>query len=271
MKKPWMDFRHATKSELETDIRLRSTKSFDTMNIPNSDLAIKTKTSLQSMKNIINFSRKLSVQSLRQGPSEDSSSPSLFAFPIVRPLHRNPSGTSTVDSGYFDSCSYDVTRPTSFYDSVPNEDVDTIPCNKPSAILDASYLADLNEHTLEVESDVQNMIMTSQPAKRDSYESKRARQELKGIASSKSKQLLRLLDPPPSVDHILLTMPYVQRYKAVHSSCRRYDEHSTNSPSDMDLAAQVQIALGSAVCEADEEWDADRYGSEYHIIPIVAV
>jgi hypothetical protein len=223
------------------------------------------------MKNIINFSRKLSVQSLRQGPSEDSSSPSLFAFPIVRPLHRNPSGASTVDSGYFDSCSYDVTRPTSFYDSVPNEDVDTIPCNKPSAILDASYLADLNEHTLEVESDVQNMIMTSQPAKRDSYESKRARQELKGIASSKSKQLLRLLDPPPSVDHILLTMPYFQRYKAVHSSCRQYDVHSTNSPPDMDLAAQVQIALGSAVCEADEQWDEDRYESEYHIIPIVAV
>jgi hypothetical protein len=265
MRKPWTDFAYGkTEHDGTFDKWVRSCKSFDMINgtpstLPSSDLSIKTKKSLQSMRSIINLSQKLSVRSLRHRPSEDASNcpwqlSSQLAFPITTPLRRNQSvsDTSTVDSGYFDSCG--IPRRVSTFSSVSEKD-DTL-CqfiissnNQCRPAMDQEDEPPTPYPTGVLSSCTDSLI------------------DLEGSGTLSSaidrSKLPRLFDPQPSVEDILLTMPFVQKYKATYLTRQPIQiEQCINVQLKGDLAKQVRQILGSAVSEADEDWETEAQNHE---------
>ncbi|KAH8553862.1 hypothetical protein BGW37DRAFT_464835 [Umbelopsis sp. PMI_123] len=248
MKKPWMDFRHDNTSKMSLDADLIGSFHMMTKN----ELAIKTKKSLQSMKSILQLHRKLSVRSLRSESLQDTSW--LSPLPNAKHIRKHPSltDTSTVDSGYFEG---DLSRTTSIYDK--GNEKEMVRRNETSAVLNGSHMTSMDGYMLYTEyaASPSNTAMNPNScgvlvAQTGSDEDVSVNKCLSTIQHS--------LDPPPSADDILLTMPHLQRYKSKWS-CQSPADHRPYSPPiphpPIDLAAQVRAALGSAISEADLEWE----------------
>ncbi|KAI8582077.1 hypothetical protein K450DRAFT_228893 [Umbelopsis ramanniana AG] len=237
MKKPWMDFRHNS-----SRLSLHSDYIAGSLLETQRDFSIKPKLSLQSMKSIFQLPRKLSVRSLRSESSKDvivSNSP-VNATSLRR--HASLSDTATFDSGYFESS---MARTTSIYDSEKT----VVYRNTMSAGVDASLMTSLNR----IENDMATVPLSTTidlSPYRITPRTSRVRNNLSTVEWG--------LDPLPSVDNILQTMPYVQRYKQKWPRPSPANHEPLSAPlihKPIDLAAQVRAALGSAVSEADIEWE----------------
>lgn len=243
-----MDFRRNT-----SRLSLHSDLIGGSLSETQSNFSVKPKLSLQSMKSIFQLPRRLSVRSLRSEASKDvSRSNSLIN---TKPVRRYPSlsDTATFDSGYFESS---IARSTSIYDKGNEKEVvvyrSTIP-----AVADASLMTSLDMVNVDkiaptlrpaiTTIDLSPYRMAITP---DAWEERRVGNNLTMVE--------RGLDPLPSVDNILQAMPYVQRYKQKRSRPSPANHGPLSAPlthKPIDLAAQVRAALGSAVREADIEWE----------------
>ncbi|KAG2180385.1 hypothetical protein INT44_003387 [Umbelopsis vinacea] len=235
-----MDFRHnSSRLSLHSDFLAGSHSE------TSRDFSVKPKLSLQAMKSIFQLPRKLSVRSLR---SEASSKGVSRSNSLVTPLRRQTSlsDTATFDSGYFESS---IGRSTSIYDK---GSAAVVYRNTMSAVVDASLMTALDS-------------IDNDPLRRTTtIDLSPYRMPIAPKTTAVQHNLStveRGLDPLPSVDNILQTMPFVQRYKQNRSRPSPANHESISAPlihKPIDLAAQVRAALGSAVSEADVEWEESQ-------------
>jgi hypothetical protein len=207
------------------------------------------------MKSIFQLPRKLSVRSLRSDSSKDVSRSNSLVN--TKPVRRYPSlsDTATFDSGYFESS---IARSTSIYDKGSEKEVVVVYRSTMSAVVDASLMTSLGM----VNADKTAATLpppTTTTIDLSPYRMAKAPDTLEenGVGNNLTT-VERGLDPLPSVDNILQTMPYVQRYKQKRSRLSPANHGPLSAPlihKPIDLAAQVRAALGSAVKEADIEWE----------------
>lgn len=245
-----MDFRHNT-----SRLSLHSDLIGGSLSETQSNFSVKPKLSLQSMKSIFQLPRKLSVRSLRSESSKDVSRSNSLGN--AKPVRRYPSlsDTATFDSGYFESS---IARSTSIYDKGSEKEV-VVYRSTMSAVVDASLMTSLDMVNADKTAAATLPPPTTTTIDLSPYRMAVAPDTLEENSVGNNLTMVeRGLDPLPSVDNILQTMPYVQRYKQKRSRPSPANHGPLSAPLThkyIDLAAQVRAALGSAVKEADIEWE----------------
>ena len=251
-----MDFRHNT-----SRLSLHSDLIGGSLSETQRNFSVKPKLSLQSMKSIFHLPRKLSVRSLRSESSKDVSRSNSLVN--AKPVRRYPSlsDTATFDSGYFESS---IARSTSIYDKGSEKEV-VVYRSTMSAVVDASLMTSLD--MVNADTKVATLPPPTTTIDLSPYRMAIAPDTLEENSVGNNLTMVeRGLDPLPSVDNILQTMPYVQRYKQKRSRPSPANHGPLSAAlihKPLDLAAQVRAALGSAVKEADIEWE-EAQETNYH-------